>query len=321
MGSDPFDRFAFTNRLFAQHLGLYNRRSFRSAQQHTMGTIVQKRAFDAEHWDELSLPIVTAEPDTIAKFVMLHQPLVHHLSKWLQRSYAVDADDAGQIGMIGLIEAARRFDPKRGVQFSTYANYWIRHACQRYGAQAALFIHLPIRIAESLFLVQRDLDKLASKFGPAFAKEELDRRCTADAMFSGQWRVFMQALNVRSLSDRRETEYRQAQKLVAPEFKPLDQQLSAERAATVRAAIDRLRPRERRFVRLRHGIDSAPHTLAQIGRRAGLTRERVRQILKRAEERLRRWLSRELDIPMPVAAPNEAAAESISDSAVEGCEV
>ena len=93
-----------------------------------MGTIVSKRAFDAEQWDELPLPIATGESDAFGKFWLLHQPLADHLSKWLQTSYGVDADDAAQIGMIGLIEAARRFDPRRGVPFSAYANYWVRHA-------------------------------------------------------------------------------------------------------------------------------------------------------------------------------------------------
>ncbi len=288
-----------------------------------MSTIVQylpdaKRQRYAERSVELAVAMANGEPDAFGRFVLFHRPIARYLSKWLQVSCGVDADDAAQIGMLGLIEAASRFDPKRGYQFSTYANYWFRQTCQRYRAKEALFIHVPIRIADSLFLVRRHLDKLAAKFGPAFAKEELERRCMADDSFFGEWRGFERALNVRSLSDRREPEYRQAHQLVAPGFQPLDQQVSAERVAAVRAAIDRLRPRDRRFVRLRYGINGAPQTLAKIGRSAGLTRERVRQILKRAEDQLRRCLYRELDLEVSVVElPTNTNAESFSDSVVD----
>ncbi len=67
-----------------------------------------------------------------------------HSSRMLIRWFEMDPDDAEQTAMIGLLEAARRFDPDRGYQFSTYAGYWIRNACQRrYGLEWGLPFHVP----------------------------------------------------------------------------------------------------------------------------------------------------------------------------------
>jgi RNA polymerase sigma factor (sigma-70 family) len=76
-----------------------------------------------------------------------------------------------------------------------------------------------------------------------------------------------------------------------PESTATEQIAQAEIATAIRKAINQLRPRDAQVIRMRYGIDGPPQTLEQIGIRFGLTRERIRQIQARAEERLRRMLA------------------------------
>ena len=113
----------------------------------------------------------------------------------------MDADDAEQIGVIGLIKAARRFDPERGHQFSTYATYCVRRACQRLGPDAALFIRLPINVRSAFFPIHRQIEKVRTEYGPGRVNDELARIGAEDKRFFRQWFAFERAVNVRSLSD------------------------------------------------------------------------------------------------------------------------
>ena len=280
-----------------------------------------KRPSYAERSDELAVAMRGGDAAAFHKFIVLHMPLARHISKRLQRWFGMDAEEAEQIGVIGLIQAARRFDPQRGYQFSTYATHWVRQACQRFGPDAALFIRLPSHIIQPFFTYRRHLEQLTLEFGPVHAREELLLRCLEDKRFHKQWQGFERALGVRSLSDRAEPEYRQACQLVDAAALPHEEQLRDEQTSLVRAAIDRLKPRHRKYLRLRYGIDCEPQTLEEIGKGERLTRERVRQVLMKAEERLRYMLHRDLGLagtapsatiapwPSEVDARNRPAAE------------
>ncbi|HET6884433.1 MAG TPA: sigma-70 family RNA polymerase sigma factor [Pirellulales bacterium] len=244
----------------------------------------------AERSDELAVAMSNGEPGAFDEFVLLHRPLARHYSKWLQHAYRMDAEEAEQIAMIGVMIAARRFNPERGLQFSTYACYWIRQVCQRVGPDTALLIRLPAHIVQRFFPLRRRLGRVRLQFGPARANEELESRYLNNERFYRQWLGFERAVAVRSLSDRRECEYRQARRLSQDTPTPADECLSHERDQIVRAAVEQLQPRDARFVRLRYGMDGLPQTLEEIGRADGITRERVRQILERAEGRLRALL-------------------------------
>ena len=74
--------------------------------------------------------MVHGDRDASREFVVLHRPLARQMSKWVKVAFGLTADDAEQIGAVGLIEAARRFDPARGIRFSPYAKFWIYKECQ-----------------------------------------------------------------------------------------------------------------------------------------------------------------------------------------------
>ena len=102
-----------------------------------------KRPEYAEKSDRLAVAMRRGDAGAFCEFVEFHMPLARHASRVLVRWFHMDPEDAEQTAMIGLIEAARRFDPERGFQFSTYAGYWIRQSCQRYGLEWGLQIRVP----------------------------------------------------------------------------------------------------------------------------------------------------------------------------------
>jgi RNA polymerase sigma factor (sigma-70 family) len=281
-----------------------------------------RRPWYAERSDELAVAMAKGDPGAFNAFILLHRPLARHISKWLQRVFHTGADDAEQIGVIGLIEAARRFDPERGIQFSTYATHWVRQACHRYGPDAALLIRLPAHFVQSFFPHRRRILKLASEYGPGWANDELARMCAEDRWFYHRWLTVERALNVRSLSDRGEPEYFQARALQAPaEDEPLQVHFRRERLERIRDAMACLKERERRLLRLRHGMDGQPQSLEEIAQAAGITRERVRQIIMVAEKKLRAFIERERKDLVPAGAIGAPDLKTVTlEAAPDACQ-
>jgi RNA polymerase primary sigma factor len=259
-----------------------------------------KRPWYAERSDNLAIAMARGDKGAFHEFILLHRPLARHISKRLQRTFGIDANDAENIGVIGLIEAATRFDPERGIQFSTYAYYWVRQACQRYGAHAGLLIRVPRHIIEYVFPVHRHIEQLESEYGPQRANDELGRLCENDPRFLAQWLVAERTLNVRSLSDQNTPEFQEALTLLeVAEYEPIQRELDKERDDRIRNAMSCLNTREQRIVRQRHGIESDPRTLEEIGQQEGITKERVRQIQMVAEKKLRTLVMRGLEDLLP----------------------
>src|SRR5262249_29913477 len=119
-----------------------------------------------------------------------------------------------------------------------------------------------------------------------------------------RWRLYLQARNVGTLSDG--CVLGQARKIPDPVSRAGEDQLRTEGVALVRAAVGRLRSRDRQVISLRYGLDCEQHTLEEIGRQMGVSSERIRQIQCRAEQRLRNLLQ-EAGVPSPAACDRQTA--------------
>lgn len=276
--------------------------------------------FSGARWRALSAAlhrkwIESQSDDDLNAFLSIHLPLL----PWAAKKFAphrLDHEDAAQIGFLALRNAARKFDPDHGAQFSTYASRALMQQIGRFGPVMTDIIRCRSGRFATFRQCERRADRLAARRGHWTGSRLLElltvRKTTQPAS------VFQAIRHIDTLDDPKQPFRWMLNQHPDPDPTPIARMIHEERIARIPIVLATIPPRDAAILQMRFGLDASGHesTLEVIGAAHQVTKERVRQILFRTLEDLRARFdepteSEESELPPETAGrrpPSEADA-------------
>ncbi|MBI4132668.1 MAG: sigma-70 family RNA polymerase sigma factor [Candidatus Sungbacteria bacterium] len=246
---------------------------------------------NADMEKELARKIEKGDQEAREKLAQANLRLVVSIAKrYVGRAPHLSLLDLIQEGNLGLFKAVEKFDYRRGFKFSTYATWWIRQAITRALADQARTIRIPVHMVETISKYQQVKRRLLQDLGREPLPEEIAAEMGLEIeKIHHIAKISQETVSLESPVGEDDEDS------VLGEFIVDDKTLSPAQSAARRvlreqmiSIINDLTPREQKILRMRFGLDDGiTHTLEEVGREFGVTRERIRQIEAKAIERMR----------------------------------
>ncbi|MBV51417.1 MAG: RNA polymerase subunit sigma [Nitrospinae bacterium] len=239
--------------------------------------------------EERVLGLKIAEGDTASLQILVQRNLKYVVSVANKyRGCGLSLQDLIEEGNIGLIQAAKRFDPAHKVKFITFAVWWIKQTIMNSLAEQSGTVKLPVKQAGKVFKGAKCFNDLAQTLGREPTQAEVaQRQGIPIKVYENNMRAYRTHISLDTpLKKGEDTTYLEL--LEKQDTVPYDEQImKKELEARVDQLLLDLPEREKKILRMRFGFDEESKTLEEIGKKIGLSRERVRQIEKRAKEKLK----------------------------------
>jgi RNA polymerase primary sigma factor len=221
------------------------------------------------------------------EMVRAHLRLVVAIAKKYRGHCSLELSDLIQEGNLGLMRAVEKYNYRRGVKLSTYAGWWIRQSITCAMADQGRMIRVPGRMAQTARKVHRERSKFHQQHGREPGADEIAARSGIAKAQVEQALSLAQDPTSLDVPIGEDGDATLADLIEAPDA--VNPHTVAEAAALrecVAEVLAELTPREERILRMRFGIGMPDHTLEQVGKSFGVTRERIRQIEAKALQKL-----------------------------------
>lgn len=285
LGSDPSEQLMNQKNAFKRSDSGYD-----SIQMY-LREIGQYPLLNAQQERQLAKRIIDGDEEARNLLARANLRLVVSIAKkYVGRSPDLTLLDLIQEGNLGLFKAVDKFDHTKGFKFSTYATWWIRQAITRALADQSRTIRIPVHMVETMAKYKQVSRRLAQDLGRDPMPEEIATEMGVEVEKIYQIEKISQdtislELPIGDDDDRsRLSDFISDDKITAP-----DQEVAHSILADqITQILDTLSEKERKILEMRHGLmDGVYHTLEEVGKEFGVTRERIRQIEAKALEKIR----------------------------------
>jgi len=251
--------------------------------------IGQEKLLTHEEEIDLARRVQSGDAEAREKLIRKNLKLVVSVAK-KYRGMGLPFGDLIQEGNIGLMKAVEKFDPDRGFRFSTYATWWIRQAVQRAVADKGRTIRVPVHMGEKLRKMARVYNALSVELSRDPTDEEVAGRLgwKVDQVKAAKSAIPDATSLNRTLTSQEGSS--EIGDLVEDEREPgvADQVVRELETRRLMESVESLPERQRRVLVRRYGLDGEkPATLAELSEELGVSRERIRQLQREAEDVLR----------------------------------
>lgn len=241
--------------------------------------------------EEIELAKRIANGDQTAKNILIESNLKLVVS--IAKRYigkGMDLLDLIQEGNTGLMKAVEKFDIQKECKFSTYATWWIRQAITRSISDQSRMIRLPVHMIEVNNKIKRCQRQFNIQFNRDATEEELANEIGISVNKIKEAIKFQREVVSLDNPINDEEDYSIMDKIASPNSEPEEECFKQEKKEILLSLLSRLTEREAEVVKLRFGlIDGNYHTLEYVGEKYGITRERVRQIQKKATRKMEHY--------------------------------